>query len=344
MRSSTAPPNNVRIICGFEFIVKERRTQAAPSNQTDARACGRGFCTMQTPTTWEHRLATECGQAGWGRVLAIDGGTLQKVTMCCRDGAGRLHALVVNFAEGRCDADVPSPFALTWAPSSNLRPPLAKIIELFEQHLAHFQDLWAATDDLDAHCLVVRPAESTAAPCIVDAAGTAGAKYEWRKCRPRNACYRRVALEANVQLRVVFSPTATFLTAPELRFFGPDSAVEPWRAKVNRGILAGHLRWCGGGRGDGTHRGAGLRQSLARMGVSLQTLSGPTPSSPSRAATAMCGVCYAHRLGGGAVAGEDALDDTPNEACKNPACDKVFHASCLQQCPQGMCPYCTMFK
>lgn len=234
---------------------------------------------------YEHLLG-EISRIGWDCVTSMNE-TMRVLDLSITDSAGRNHAvnvtLPVDYPENqpKCITDLPVEFDAQWGENSSL----ASIIRQFQELVEQYQDFFRSMEDIDKETWVLEPEHPT-----------------------MRETYRRVALGKHCSMRVEIDPRAPVKGFPEVRFLGSETAVGPFKERLNRNI---HL-WDTSGKSL-------PRENLERVLAMTLPRREEEAGSTQEDMTLECGICYAYRL-------EDAV---PDVLCDLAECSKPYHRACL---------------
>lgn len=238
------------------------------------------------PAHYYEQLLTDLSRIGWGRVVSMNE-TMRTLDLTTRDATDRIHNLNLTLPTDypkhppKCLTSLPVEFELEWGRDSTL----VSVLRQFEKRLAQYQDFFRTMEDLDNHSWILEPEYPTT-----------------------REIYRRVALGKTCSMRVEVDPRAPLKGFPEIRFLGSETAIEPYKERLNQNIQL----WDISGQSL-------LRQNLERVLEVTLPLPVDENDKDSNSNMVECGICYAYRL----------EESTPDITCDLAECSKPYHRACL---------------
>jgi E3 ubiquitin-protein ligase FANCL len=279
-------------------------------------------------------LMTQLDALGWDRVVRVND-DMSVIQMRSVDAAGRDHVfdVVVPADYPRrpptVQATLPTKVEVPWAAAnsnSNSSGTLAAVAAAVDREVKRYERLFHELHELDQHTWVLEPAQPTFAVTS-------------RRLAIERSC--SVVLELNVE-----HPRDPCT----MQFYGPPARATHFRVAVGKNLH----RWS---------KDRSVRENLeAMLEQPLPSKHASTEAGAGAALCEECGICYSYALAAGATAAATTeaapthVGGTvvPDQACPNPKCCKMYHATCLvdwlQSLPNskssfgtvfGTCPYCS---
>jgi E3 ubiquitin-protein ligase FANCL len=276
---------------------------------------------------------------------------LLKVTLQCRDAAGRSHVLSLVLSPDTFPQSCPSctcelPIKSGWQPSwrhgdesmpskrhkvesdkeeihlkengdkkddGDVGYGLTGLYTDFTRAVLTYQDLWNELDDLDASTWILEP--SVRPPC-------------------RSVLERRVALTEATSIVIEVDCERPRAPPKTVRWIGADTST--YRKKFEQYMSTPDSGWS---------MQLSIKDNLERsLGIRL-----PSPPSETSEVALECSICYTHDL----PTEEDGSSEFPDTTCDYLPCGRHYHESCLRDwlysLPSsrksfdrllGTCPYC----
>lgn len=268
----------------YEFLIELRdllERAMAKEKQTVKRADG-----SLPPAKYYERVLSEISMIGWDNVVSMDQRMRSLDVEVCDKGK-RKHVIGMMLPADyptngpRCVASLPLPFETVWQKEMSLE----SIVKQFGREVDKFENFFTVTDDFDEHCWVLEPEHPT-----------------------RRDAYRRLSLGKQCSMRVEIDARAPIKGFPECRFLGAESAIAPFRQRLNENIHQWDMS------GKVLPRG-NLERILQMQFPSRREDEGGVEEDMALE----CGICYTYRI----------EDRVPDVACDLEKCAKAYHKECL---------------
>lgn len=290
------------------------------------------------PASYFSKVLQDIKSISWKNVIYIDESSLSNVRIRVNDSSGREHVADVRFPNeypnvaAECFLDLPGKPRSKLTMSKKWSPETSGLVDIVRSAIVAldtYDALWKELEDIDHNTWILEPEHPN-----------------------RSHTYRRLVVARFCSLQVnldIISPRRLC----EWRFMGAEKTVAPLRRKLQERV---------GQRWDDRR---GIRTNLQ----DILEIVFPSPSTSERSEFASeCGICYSHRL---RITQRADIEDgaepratahtktsapsvTPEVACENEKCGRLFHAKCLSEWLQsipsvrrsfgtlfGKCPYCS---
>ena len=240
------------------------------------------------PAQYYECILSEIAQIGWDHVASMHQ-DMTSIDLQVSDKQERDHMITVllpydyPMSSPRFITSLPLPFELKWEKQYSLKTVMKK----FEAEVQRFNNFFRVMDDFDTKSWVLEPEHPT-----------------------RRDLYRRLALGKQCSIRIEIDARAPIKGFPECRFLGAESAIAPFRRRLNENIHQWDMS------GDVLPR-----ENLERiLQVQFESRS-EKEQAQTEELNVECGICYTYRL----------EDRVPDVACDLEKCAKPYHKECLAE-------------
>jgi len=245
------------------------------------------------------QILSELSKIGWKNLESVNE-NFTEVQLKSFDGMNRKHILSIKLTKTVPELYVEFPGDIVFNQGSSS---ISELYNDFCKETEQYQEFWSAMDELDANCWILEPEKPS-----------------------RKDTYRKIAVSANVSLKIVVDPKNPHLL-PHITWLGSENAVYESREKVTDRIEM----W---------ESDIAIHINLERL---LEVELPQKDKEQSENFDVTCCICYSDRLNG----------QVPSRTCDNPKCGQSFHIYCLYEWLRsliqsrklgnkvfGVCPYC----